>query len=216
MFPASISSHHYWVRDKKRTFYNNEVEMTRTTHHKPGSRSATSLDSVEVEVTRRTLSKAETWKHGQYIRHKIPSPWLLEAGSLVLSISSMVAILIILTRNNGIAVNEWTLSISINTLVSVLGVISRASLGLTVAACLGQQKWNWFRDHRDEIQVFDKFDRASQGAAGSLLAVKCFLNASRIRQVPPHWLVCLHQSHIGYNQLHTLTYLFVSLGVVPF
>ncbi|GAB1318532.1 hypothetical protein MFIFM68171_08742 [Madurella fahalii] len=64
--------------------------------------------------------------------------------------------------------SEWKFAASINTVISVLGVVSRAALVFAVSSSLGQHKWNWFRERHDELRVFVKFDEASRGLLGSL------------------------------------------------
>jgi hypothetical protein len=99
-------------------------------------------------------------------RHFIP--WILELAALCLSICSLAAAIILLTYENGKPLNQWRFPTSINTVISALGVVSKASLAFAISASIGQHKWNWFRVHRDDIRVFETFDEASRGPWGSL------------------------------------------------
>jgi hypothetical protein len=103
------------------------------------------------------------------IHSRWPLPaWLLEIGSTLLSISALLAAIVVLATQNGKPVTDWHFPASINTVVSTLGVISKVSLAFTISACLGQQKWNWFRKHQGNLSLFEIFDSASRGPWGSL------------------------------------------------
>ncbi|KAI2621425.1 hypothetical protein GGS26DRAFT_601031 [Hypomontagnella submonticulosa] len=110
------------------------------------------------------------------------SNWNREVGGLVLSVSSLVTIIALLAYNDGRPLAQWNAFLSLNTLISILGAISRTSLGFAISSCLGQAKWNWFKKRPDSIIVFDRIDDASRGPWGSLwliIGLKTF-----------HW-VCL-------------------------
>ncbi|KAK0725186.1 hypothetical protein B0H67DRAFT_641637 [Lasiosphaeris hirsuta] len=96
------------------------------------------------------------------------SDWALEFAALALSIGALVAAAVVLSTYDGRRLDDWKFVTSINTVISILGVVSKASLAFTISACIGQHKWNWFRVREDEIRVFDKFDEASRGPWGSL------------------------------------------------
>lgn len=103
------------------------------------------------------------------LRRRFPVPaWLLEIGSILLSIGALLAAIVVMAVQNGKPVADWTFPASINTVVSTLGVISKVSLAFTISACLGQQKWNWFRQHQGNVSLFEVFDSASRGPWGSL------------------------------------------------
>lgn len=99
-----------------------------------------------------------------------PSPWLLEIGALLASALSLAAAVGIMASQNGKPVAEWKFPTSINTVVAVLGAISKATLAFTISACLGQHKWNWFKARDDKLGLFEKFDDA-RGPWGSLFLI---------------------------------------------
>lgn len=94
--------------------------------------------------------------------------WKFETSLLFLSACSLVAIIVLLAVENGRTLNSWRFYFSLNTVVSVLGTISRASLASSVGSCIAQEKWNWFRKRQDSLHLFDRFDSASRGPLGSL------------------------------------------------
>lgn len=94
--------------------------------------------------------------------------WTLELWSIVLSIVSFAAILILLPLYEDKPLSSWTFSISLNTVISTLGATSRASLGFAISACISQGKWNWYRKRDDHVMVFDRFEEASRGPWGSV------------------------------------------------
>ncbi len=94
--------------------------------------------------------------------------WTLEIISLIISLFSMTAIVILLIRVDGSPLDEWQLVISPNTLISVLSTLVRVPLASAVGSCLGQAKWNWFKSRPDTLSAFEKFEEAGRGPQGSL------------------------------------------------
>ncbi|KAF3803539.1 hypothetical protein GCG54_00004710 [Colletotrichum gloeosporioides] len=94
--------------------------------------------------------------------------WTIEASAIILSISSMVVILILLPVYENEPLSSWTLPVSFNVIISVLGSTSRAALAFAISACVSQGKWNWYRKRSDNVMIFDRFEEASRGPWGSL------------------------------------------------
>ncbi|KAI8964410.1 hypothetical protein F5Y11DRAFT_316245 [Daldinia sp. FL1419] len=94
--------------------------------------------------------------------------WNLEIGALVVSLGALAALLALLIYVNGRPLSDWKGSVSVNTVISGLGAVSRTSLGFAISSCLGQAKWNWFKKRPDNLVAFDRFDDASRGPWGSL------------------------------------------------
>jgi hypothetical protein len=94
------------------------------------------------------------------------SHWLYEIGAIVLSVGSFAAVIGVLIRQNNKPLSDWHFPTSINTVVSVLGTISRSSLAFAVAACLGQQKWSWHHEKPSTLALFKNFDNATRGPLG--------------------------------------------------
>ncbi|KAH8193919.1 hypothetical protein TruAng_011913 [Truncatella angustata] len=96
------------------------------------------------------------------------SYWWLEIGAIVLSLGSMVTGIAVLHSQNENPLESWTFVVSLNTLVSILGVIARTTLAFAISSCIGQQKWNWFYGRQDQLVAFERFDEASRGPWGSV------------------------------------------------
>lgn len=99
---------------------------------------------------------------------RLGPPWAPEVTALVISLGALVAITILLIYENGRPLNHWTISVSLNTVVSILGVVSHAFLGYAISAFISQEKWNWFKRHADQVLGFRIFDDASRGPWGSI------------------------------------------------
>ncbi|KAF5497715.1 hypothetical protein CGCS363_v007756 [Colletotrichum siamense] len=106
--------------------------------------------------------------------------WILEICAVILSILALAAIAILLPLYNNKPLSTWSFQYSFNTVVSILGATSRATLAFAVSACISQGKWNWFRRRDDTIMVFDRFEEASRGPWGGVR----LLWWSRLR----HWM----------------------------
>lgn len=104
---------------------------------------------------RSLLSRVRTWH------------WKFEITLLLLSICSLATIVIILAMEDGTTLESWKFYFSLNTIISVLGTVSRSSLASAVGSCLAQEKWNWYRKRQDNLYMFDRIDGASRGSLGS-------------------------------------------------
>lgn len=98
-------------------------------------------------------------------------PWTWEILSSVASSSLLTAIIVILTRVNGRPQEDWSLQITLNTLINVLSTLFRACLASTAAEIISQQKWIWFWSapaYGRPIRHIQSFDAGSRSLLGSL------------------------------------------------
>lgn len=99
--------------------------------------------------------------------YQVCGQWKGEVGFLVFGLLSLVAIVVGLALVDGMDQKEWTFFLTLNTVISVLGTASRASLATAVGSCLAQEKWNWFLKRQDHLLMFDRIESASRGEIGS-------------------------------------------------
>jgi hypothetical protein len=92
--------------------------------------------------------------------------WLLEVSALLFSAGLLVAIATILGHYDKQPQPDWP-SISLNTVVSWLGTISRLLVLVPVTRSLGQLKWTSFAVKRRNLADIQLLDAASRGFAGS-------------------------------------------------
>ncbi|KAI8632193.1 hypothetical protein F5Y19DRAFT_492070 [Xylariaceae sp. FL1651] len=95
--------------------------------------------------------------------------WGWEFGSAIVSIASTVAIIVILSVENGKALSEWRFPIAPNSLVSVFSTIAKSALLVSVASCLSQLKWIYFGSSHRPLHHFELFEDASRGPWGSVV-----------------------------------------------
>jgi hypothetical protein len=81
--------------------------------------------------------------------------------------AAIIAIMVMLAHFNNQSVGSWHSRISLNAFVSALSQLAQSALIVSVASCIGQQQWTWFKNKRmlDDLRVFDS---ATRGPAGSL------------------------------------------------
>ncbi|KAF4836421.1 hypothetical protein CGCTS75_v001701 [Colletotrichum tropicale] len=129
---------------------------------------ALAADTESTQSAQTSTTKKTAWRRSREILPSGQYHWTLEIGAIVVSISSLVAILVLLPIFENQPLASWSLPVSLNAIVSVLGATSRASLAFAISACISQGKWNWFRQRNDSVMVFDRFEEASRGPWGSL------------------------------------------------
>lgn len=97
--------------------------------------------------------------------------WILEIAGLIVSIACLAAIVIILAIHDRQPFSSWTFYLSLNTVVSILATISKATVLLGVTAAISQDKWNTFKAGPRPLKLFQDIDQASRGGMGSLRAI---------------------------------------------
>jgi hypothetical protein len=93
--------------------------------------------------------------------------WYWEFISAIVSIASTVAIVVILCVENGRALSGWHFLIAPNSLISIFSTIAKSSLLVSVASCLSQLKWIYFKHSSRPLHHFELFEEASRGPWGS-------------------------------------------------
>ena len=91
----------------------------------------------------------------------------MEIGALILSIATFGTAIGLLRWQQDKQLSAWTFSASLNTIIAIIGTISRLLLAFSVSACIGQQKWNWLRIRREKLVSFEYFDAASRSPMGA-------------------------------------------------
>ncbi|KAI1775143.1 hypothetical protein F4818DRAFT_417964 [Hypoxylon cercidicola] len=134
---------------------------------KPLGSTISSLPTLKTANTNAPLLSSPSQPRRQVVS-KRGSSWNWEISALVLSLGAITTLVALLIYADGRSLAQWNSVLSLNTLVSTLGAISRTSLAFAISSCLGQAKWNWFRRRADNLVAFDRFDDASRGPWGSL------------------------------------------------
>ncbi|RDW66797.1 hypothetical protein BP5796_09546 [Coleophoma crateriformis] len=95
--------------------------------------------------------------------------WTREIFSILFSLASLVAIVIVLARHNEKPAKNWSVGISLNTYLALFTTLAKAGMIFSVANCIGQLKWVWFSIRNAPLNDFAKFDDATRGPLDSLL-----------------------------------------------
>ncbi|BCS04578.1 DUF3176 domain-containing protein [Aspergillus luchuensis] len=93
--------------------------------------------------------------------------WGWEIGASVLSVASVVILIVLLNRLDGMPYADWAYRVSPNAVVAEIATANRATLLFPVGVCLSQLKWNHYRSQRRLYDLY-ALDQASQGIWGSL------------------------------------------------
>lgn len=96
---------------------------------------------------------------------------VIEITALVLALASLLGLVAILFVYNGKPNPEWSMahigSITLNTIISIISTVFRATLLVPVAQSISQSCWVWFKRPRP-LQDVVYYDFASRGPYGSL------------------------------------------------
>ncbi|KAH7070278.1 hypothetical protein FB567DRAFT_598535 [Paraphoma chrysanthemicola] len=92
--------------------------------------------------------------------------WSFEIFAVFISKAAIVAAIAILRSYDNRPLSAWTFSLTLNTIIATLGTLARTTLAFAISACIGQQKWGWFRRRSDDLVAFERFDEASRGPWG--------------------------------------------------
>lgn len=95
--------------------------------------------------------------------------WIPEIIWSVLTIGLLAAIIAVLSHFNGKPMPQFSLDLTLNTLLAFLTTICRTMTIIPLAEAISQLKWNWFASHPRPLHDMYHFDQASRGPWGSFL-----------------------------------------------
>jgi len=93
--------------------------------------------------------------------------WKLEGLACLISISAMVLLLVGALNYQSSKLANWPYPVNVNSVVSWCVMISKTCMLFSVAECINQLKWRWFRS-KNSLAEMDNFDEASRGPWGAL------------------------------------------------
>ncbi|KAF2653117.1 hypothetical protein K491DRAFT_695005 [Lophiostoma macrostomum CBS 122681] len=133
-----------------------------TTTERPASQNDHSAPSKGPVIAAKRIRKRD-----RYLQI-VADYWLWEALALWLSCVCFAGIVIILAMHHNHPLPRWPLTITINSLLSVLAVILKSALLVPVATGIGQSKWHWFTQRPRQLADIQVYDEASRGPWGSM------------------------------------------------
>ncbi|CAH0028114.1 unnamed protein product [Clonostachys rhizophaga] len=113
--------------------------------------------------------------------------WIPEIIWSVLTIGLLAAIVAVLSHFNGKPMPQFSLDLTLNTLLAFLTTICRTMTIIPLAEAISQLKWNWFASHPRPLHDMYHFDQASRGPWGSFL----LLIKARGRFISFAWVAAL-------------------------
>lgn len=93
---------------------------------------------------------------------------MFNAVCLLVSGLMLATIVLLLVAWDGKEAPLWETAITLNSLLSWLGVVGKLTLMVPVAECIGQLKWVLFGAERRKLSDMDLIDGASRDALGAL------------------------------------------------
>ena len=100
---------------------------------------------------------------------KVRNWWIKEILSLLCSLGSLIAIIVVLSKHDKKPSHNLAAGVSLNTYLAVFATIAKAGLMYPVMSCIGQLKWIWFLKRNAPLADFAKFDDATRGPWDSLM-----------------------------------------------
>ncbi|KAH6625727.1 hypothetical protein C7974DRAFT_396605 [Boeremia exigua] len=162
----------YLAQDNSYTSYQGNIPESNSpvsSITNPGSKATkTAVASVNSLTSQhdQSLTHPESAKPNPALRATLLS-WGFELFAVTVSLGALLAIILVLRREDGKRLTEWRLAITLNTVIAALGTLARTTLAFALSACVGQQKWNWLRMRSDQLVAWERFDEASRGPWGA-------------------------------------------------
>lgn len=105
-----------------------------------------------------------------YTRRHVVRAWAWEMATSVTAVSLLVAIIIIVRKQDNQPTGNWTFPVTLNSLIALLSTILRGSMVVIAAEILSQMKWMLLSPSTPlaPLSHFQKFDDASRGIWGTL------------------------------------------------
>ncbi|KAK8128742.1 hypothetical protein PG984_009850 [Apiospora sp. TS-2023a] len=112
------------------------------------------------------------------LRYRVFAPWKWELASLGLCIATNVAMFVVLTRYNRQHLLNWGYYINLNTILSILSTVQRATLLTLLTSIISQVKWLWVGNQPRPLQHLHVMDFASRSAWGAISATPLALKTN--------------------------------------
>ena len=158
------------------------------------------------------LSQHQLWRYIDKLNRVITDWWLFELLSWLVSMISLTTIVVVLLVYHNRPIPEWPLSITLNSIISILSTIAKAALIMPVAESISQLKWVWFT-RSNRLIDFQTIDGASRGPLGSiklLKMTKCMYNSLYFMQGDK--MLILFRNLVSLGAVVTLA----ALAIEPF
>ena len=88
--------------------------------------------------------------------------------AMTASFGCMVCVMAILVKMKDQPLSNWTFFLSLPATVAVFITLAKSTTIFSVAACIGQYKWLYFRSAARSLHDLDLFEDASRGPIGSI------------------------------------------------
>ncbi|TKA83855.1 hypothetical protein B0A55_00160 [Friedmanniomyces simplex] len=121
---------------------------------------------------RLTSTHAEHYPESSVSRLSQLKPWLLDIGSLLLSLGSVLSVIALLVHYDNKPLPTWH-SVTLNTVIGYLAQLAQVCLTGPVGNAISQLKWSrvWQEAKPRSIKDFQRYDAASRGPLGALSVV---------------------------------------------
>ncbi|KAF2189313.1 hypothetical protein K469DRAFT_748002 [Zopfia rhizophila CBS 207.26] len=96
------------------------------------------------------------------------SGWFWETLSLVGSTLSLVALICVLRVYENKRSPQWSLGMSLNTVISIVSTTFKSSMMMSIASSVSQAGWIWLAQRPKPLRDICWYDEASRGPLGSL------------------------------------------------
>ncbi|KAK1808906.1 swr complex subunit [Friedmanniomyces endolithicus] len=136
---------------------------------KPDTSKTSSHSVAEKDLPGLPLDSSTPQRRHTWIRRICVTLWIWETLSLLTSATCIGAIVVLLSHYDGKPLPNWKYGLTMNGVISILAVVTKASMMLPVAETLSQLKWCWFWKTHRPVCDFESFDSASRGPWGSLM-----------------------------------------------
>ena len=107
---------------------------------------------------------------GQFLKNKA---WLWELMALIISITSLLAIVVTVGIHHGKPPPVYPLGITINAVVAIYSTILKTTMVYCASESISQSKWIWFSRQPRSLADLEVYDQASRGPWGALILLRC-------------------------------------------
>lgn len=103
----------------------------------------------------------------------IARSWLWELLACCGGLSTLGVLIWVLKSYDGRAQPEWPYNVTVNTLVSWIGSLMRASMTFVLAVCVSQSTWMDFQSRSSSLLNLTAYESASRGPTGAFQLFRC-------------------------------------------
>ncbi|KAK7972695.1 hypothetical protein PG988_006829 [Apiospora saccharicola] len=133
---------------------------------------------------RLSFHPVELYKMSCHLWHVLQDYWWLwELATMSVSFASMTAVIVTLAVEDGKSLDDWTLPIQPNSLISIFITLSKSAMMTVITGAIAQSMWMQFEQNLTPLLRVEEIQEAGRGPWGSIKLLTAMMKGKRFNLI---------------------------------